>query len=141
MAGTSYVVTADVLYTMGKNDQRVPHLRGESVTGLSPEDVERFKACGAIASPTNPDAKAAKAHPAEADFAATSAGPATQPVRHEDPPASEIVAAKNSGGAQPVPPPKTATKEAWAAYAVDSGQLTADEAKGKSRDELRDELT
>lgn len=141
MSGTGYVVTATVLYTLDKDGQRVAHLRGEPISGLSAADVERFKGCGAIASPGNPDAREAKLHPAVADHAATSTGPVTAPVRHEDPPASEIVAAHNSGGARAVKPPKTATKEAWESYAVESGQLSPDEARGKTRDKLRDELT
>lgn len=142
MAGTSHVVTATVLYTLDKDGQRVPHLRGENVSGLSAEDVTRFKACGAIASPSNAAATEAKGHPAEPDYAATSIGEVTAPVRHDpDPSASEIVAAGNSGTVPTaLKPPKAGTKEAWATYAVDSGQLSADEAKDKTRDELRDEL-
>lgn len=142
MAGTSHVVTATVLYTLDKDGNRVPHLRGENVSGLSSEDVARFKACGAIASPSNAAATEAKGHPAEPDYAATSLGDVTTAERHDpDPSASEIVAASNSGTVPAaLKPPKAGTKESWVTYAVASGQLTEDEAKEKTRDELRDEL-
>lgn len=136
-----YTVTATVLYTLDKDDQRVAHFRGDTVTGLSKADVDRFKAAGAIASPGDAEAKDAKAHPAVADYAADSSGEASQPRRHEpDPRASEIVAASNSGISAIKRPPNAATVDVWRDYAVESGQKSQDEAKKMSRDELRDEL-
>jgi hypothetical protein len=37
-------------------------------------------------------------------------------------------------------PAKASTKEVWATYAVASGQMSAEQAKSKTRDALRDEL-
>jgi hypothetical protein len=137
----SYVVTATVLYTRDKEGNQSRYFRGETVSGLSKDDVERFKAANAIASPGDAEAKDAKAHPAEADHAATSVGPRTEPERHEpDPSASEIMAARNSGISAVKRPPNTATDKVWREYAVESGQMTEEQAKKLSRDELRDEL-
>lgn len=139
MAGGGHVVLSTVLYTLDEEGERVVHLRGDTLTGLSKTDVARFIAAGAIAEAGDDAAKAAKAapveqHPADLDPAAG------EPERHETVPrASEIVDLSNSTPV-PVKPAKAATKEAWASYAVSSGQLTDEEAKAKTREQLRDEL-
>lgn len=149
MAGKEYVVTATRLYTLeanelddGKRTKRVRHFRGDVIGGLSEEDVERYTAAGAIVPKGDKEAaELAQATPAAPHPAETGdpGDPAAGPRKPVDPQASDIVAAQNS--ATPVAKPaKAATKEAWANYAVASGQMSADQAAKKTRDELRDTL-
>lgn len=139
---TTYVVTADRLDTIAKDGNRVKHYRGEPITGLSAEDVARFKAAGAIAPSSNEAAKAAKEDPGApnpAEVADVEAVSAPLPTGITVPQASEIVPEVQS---TPVvaKPPRAGSTDAWREYAVASKQLTEDEAKKKSRDQLRDEL-
>lgn len=161
----SYVVVSTRLDTVDEKGRRTKHYRGDTITGLSEADVDRFKSAGAIAAPSNDEAKAAKADPAEPNPAETSApaddtsvpqasdivasvnagaAPAQdpEPVTPEAtvPQASDIVAQGNSGVGQLKRPVKAATVDAWRTYAVESGQMTEDEAKAHTRDQLRDAL-
>lgn len=160
----SYVVVATRLDTVDEKGRRTKHYRGDTITGLSEADVDRYKSAGAIAAPSNDEAKAAKADPAEPNPAETSdPEPASiplasdivaannggaEPAQNEPPAApeptepqvSDIVAQANSGAGQLKRPVKAATAEAWRTYAVESGQMTEDEAKAHTRDQLRDTL-
>lgn len=140
---TTYVVTADRLDTLDKDGvRRIKHYRGESISGLSAADVDRFKRAGAIASPSNEEAKAAKEAPVAPNPAAVSdvADVTTpDPTGITVPQASDIVPAVQSQPAV-VQPPRAGSTEAWRTYAVASGQLSEDEAKKRSRDDLRDSL-
>lgn len=139
---TTYVVTATRLDRIDKDGKRKKYYRGDPITGLSAEDVERYKRGGAIASASNEDAKAAKAdETAGPNPSETSTGdPSTpEPTGITVPQASDIVAAVQSTPAA-VKPPRAGSTDAWRTYAVASGQLTEDEASKKSRDDLRDAL-
>lgn len=140
---TTYTVTATRLDRVDKDGKRKKFYRGDPITGLSAEDVERYKVAGAIASGSSDDAKAAKDDPATANPAETSdpaAVTAPVPTGLAQPQASDIVSVQNSP--QPiVKPPRAGSTEAWREYAVASGQLTQEEADKKSRDDLRDTLT
>lgn len=139
----SYVVVATRLDTI-EDGRRVKHYRGEILTGLSDADVDRLTSAGAIATPSTDEAKAAKDDPAGPNPAETSDPAAvTEPAKHglTEPQASDIVAAGNGGAAPAVKrPPKAATVDTWRTYAVESGQMTEDQAKAHTRDELRDTL-
>lgn len=136
-----FVVTSTRLYRLvedheGKLRKRQRHFRGEVISGLSDEDVERFTAAGAIVPKGDKEAAElaqatpAAPHPAEVGAPPEPTGP---------PSASDLMGAANS--TPPVArPARAATKEVWANYAVASGQMSAEQAKGKSRDALRDEL-
>lgn len=139
---TTYTVTATRLDRIDKDGKRKKYYRGDSISGLSAEDVERYKGAGAIASGSSDDAKAAKDDPAAANPAETSAADAVttpDPTGLAQPQASDVVPQKNS--AQPVAkPPRAGSTDAWRDYAVQSGQLTQEEADKRSRDDLRDSL-
>lgn len=160
MADKKWVVLSDRLYTLhpkanGNPRHQQKHFRGDVLTGLSDDDVTRFTKAGAIAPHGDPAAKAAQTppeavHPAEVSVADALAAVPTQ----TDPPASAIVAEQNAA-APPAPasivsisdgaevtsrPPKAATKDKFVAYAVESGQMTEEQALATSRDELRDKL-
>lgn len=161
MAAKRWVVLSDRLYTLhpkGKGDPRLQqkHFRGDVLTGLSDEDVERWTKAGAIAPHNSDEAKAAEANPAVIHPAEVSAPDALQVPTHQTvPSASEIVAAQSVAQQEPTEytinsisdgaeittrPPKSAVKEEWVDYAVASGQKTRDEALATSRDELRETL-
>lgn len=136
---TDYVVTATRLYTSDKDGNRTRHLRGDTVSGLSDADVKRFKLAGAIASPSNEDAKAAKDDPELVAFAETSDGDVTTPDHTglPDPTASELLAEANSASAAaPERPAKTAREDTWRTYAVSTGAVSAAEAEDMSRADL-----
>lgn len=138
---TTYTVTATRLYVRQDDGTDKRYDYGQSVSGLSAEDVERFKNAGAIATPASDEAKAAKEAPVEpAPGEASDGAPsAPLPTGQTDPKASEVVPAAASA---PVvtKPPRAGSTDAWREYAVASKQLTEAEAKKKSRDQLRDEL-
>ena len=139
----SYVVIATRLDTVGEDGRRVKHYRGETLSGLSDADVARFKAAGAIAAPSNEAAAAAKEDPAGPNPAESSdAAAVTEPAKTglADPQASDIVAAGNANAPAARRPAKAATAEAWRTYAVESGQLSREEADLATRDQLRDTL-
>lgn len=140
---TTYVVTATRLDRVDeKTGERKRYYRGDPVTGLSEVDVDRYKRAGAIASSSNDEAKAAKDAPASPNPAETSnpeAASAPIPTGISTPQASDVVAEKNS------PPPlerpaNAASQEAWAEYAVMTGQLTNEEAAKLKRNEIRDRV-
>lgn len=133
----NYTVTADRLATVDKEGRRTRYYRGDSISGLSEADVERFKKAGAIAAPSAPAAKEAADNPAVVPHGESS-WPEDPP---EHPSASAIVADRNSALTSVVGrPPNAATKERWVEYAVGSGQLTFDEAESLTRDKLRDRV-
>lgn len=138
---TSYTVTATRLDRLDKDGKRRKYFRGDSISGLSAEDVERYKGAGAIGSSGSDEAKAAKADPVEANPAATSDGDVTtpDPTGITVPQASDVVAVVQSTPPAEKPP-RAGSTAAWRTYAVDSGQLTEEEAKARSRDDLRDSL-
>lgn len=130
---TTYVVTSDRLWRVGEGGAYVTYFRGDTVTGLSEEDVERYKRAGAIASHSSDDARAAKEapavrHPAELSDSEPAAAPQ----------ASDIVAEVNATAQPRELPAKSASKEAWTEYAVSTGQLTEDECDALGRDGIRD---
>lgn len=131
---TEYVVTSTRLYTMVK-DKRVKFHRGDKISGLSAADVERYKAAGAIAAVSSDEAKAATKAPEAVHPSEVSEPP--DPETEPAPLASAIVAAKNSGGTGAKRPAQVASKEVWQTYAVESGQLTAAEAKDAKLADLK----
>lgn len=146
---TTYTVVSDRLHVIVDGGRKRTFYRGDSISILTKEQADRFKRLGAIASGGNDAAEAAQAD-AENPSVATGPNPAElsdgdasapSPTGITVPQASEIVPTLNAGAAPAVQrPAKAATAEAWKKYAVDSGQLTKEEAAEKTRDELRDTL-
>lgn len=141
---TSYTVTADRLHVVDPDTgKRRTYYRGDSVSGLPKAAADRYKGLGAIASAGGDAAAEAKDNPTAPNPSEASTGEPTAPAPTgiTVPQASEIVADTN-GGAAPavVRPPNAGTTEAWRDYAVQSGQLTREEADAKGRDALRDSL-
>lgn len=133
---TTYTVTATRMFVRQDDGTDKEYRRGDSVSGLSSDDVERFKKAGAIAS--GEEAQRAKATPEPNPDDVEVSEPL--PTGITRPQASEIV--PDVASAPPMArPAKAANKEAWVDYAVRSGQMTQDDAEAKSRDKLRDELT
>lgn len=138
---TSYVVTATRLYTYDKDGNRKRYLRGDTVTGLSEDDVKRHKAAGNIATHSGKDAEAAKADPATLNPAETSTGDPTVSETHnpEGGSASELMAIANSNTAPPRPA-KAADLPTWQAYAEGQGVALEDaDGKAKTKAELQAE--
>jgi hypothetical protein len=153
MADEKWVVLSTRLYTLhpdgnGNPRRQKKHFRGDVLTGLSEEDVRRFTKARAIAPDGSPEAKAAQGapeslHPSELSIAAaaapTAAAVVAEPSAAPAAPTTSIVSV--SDGAERVSrPPKSATKDKLVAYAVDSGQMTEEQAQATSRNELRDKL-
>lgn len=135
----TFVVTATRLRANVDGKTRVRFFRGDKISGLSDEDVARFKAAGAIASPKDDTAKAAT-DAAEADpsigapHPSEVSDPAVESAPVDPNAASAIVAEANTNTVRK--PAQAATQEAWAKYAVESGQLTEAEAGRLSKAEL-----
>lgn len=143
MADKKWVVLSARLYTLrddAKGDPRrqKKHLRGAVLTGLSEDDVRRFTKARAIAPYGDDEAKAAQVvvappHPSEVSVAdAQAATPA--------PPAATSIVSISDGAERVSRPPKSATKDKLVAYAVESGQMTEEQAQATSRNDLRDKL-
>ncbi|WP_431231524.1 hypothetical protein ACQ856_18350 [Mycolicibacterium psychrotolerans] len=166
----SYTVVSDRLHVVKDGRRKTFYRGDKLPAGLlNAEQVERFKSLTAIAPSADDAAEAAKADPGAPNPAEVSDPDAVstplptgiaQPqaseivpvvqsvplVEDPDAPAapvvplaSDIVAQQNSAGAVKRPA-RAATVEAWRKYATDSGQLTADEAEGKSKEQLRELL-
>lgn len=140
-AVTDYVVVANRLYTSDKDgNNRVRHLRGDTVSGLSEADVKRFKLAGAIASKSSDDGQAAVDDPDTLAPGELSDGDPTQPEHTglPDPTASELLAEANSAPTVPQlqRPAKTAREETWRTYAIDSGAVSEADADGMDRKAL-----
>lgn len=132
-----FTVTADRLSTADKDGNRTRYYRGDSISGLPDADVDRFLRAGAIAKPSEPVAKEAEDNPADVPH-----GESSWPEESDEIPAASAIVAERNSSPPPaaVRPPNAATKERWVEYAVESGQLTADEAESLTRDKLRDRV-
>lgn len=151
MAEKKWVVLSTRLYTLhprGKGDPRhqQKHFRGDVLTGLSEEDVRRFTKAGAIAPFGDAEANAAQVvavppHPSELPVAdALATGAVTAVAAEPETPAVTSIVSISDGAEQVSRPPKSATKDKLVAYAVESGQMTEEQALATPRDELRDKL-
>lgn len=159
-----WVVISSRLYRLdpaGKGDPRrqVPHDRGTVLTDLSDAEVDHFVAAEGIAPYGSDAAKAAMAGPAwpvHPSAGEAPSGPAIADERaaaavdYAPTPAPTSVVSISDGpdfddaadGSEVVKrPPKSGSADAWRTYAVESGQLTEDEAAATSRDKLRETLT
>lgn len=102
--------------------------RGDTVTGLNADDIERHLAAGSIAPKSSDEAKSAQESPAPVVAAEVYEAPADQ--------ASAIAAQPVVEDAAVTKPRASGTKEAWVDYAVSRG-WTREKAEGTSRDKLR----
>ena len=136
LASRVYVRQAD------GSDKRYDH--GQEIHDLTPEDLERFRAAGAIADPERVARDPAPADPPPAP-------PAPTPPAADTGQAPPVLDPPNADGAATVPPtpavndsvprpPKASIKPILVDYAVRSGRMPQEIAEAKTVDALRAEL-